>query len=81
MTSYTNRNSLELPEVQKPYVSNIDQTHSVTDEELAGAETEVLPRQNASPLKAPRFKGIADVYLAVSWIFGFNEMYSLVLCA
>jgi len=52
----------------------------VTDEELPGAETKVLPEQNANPLRPLRFKGILDVYHAVSWIFGFNETYSLVLC-
>jgi hypothetical protein len=58
-----------------PYLPTPD---SVKDEGFAKAEIRVLP--SASP-KRSRFEGITNFYGAVTRMFGFNEKYSLGLCA
>jgi hypothetical protein len=49
---------------------------SVKDEGLAKADVSSVP-----PTKHPHFEGMTNFYWAVTRIFGFNEKYSLALCA
>lgn len=80
-SSTSGRADLGIQETFEPFVDLPSATSFAKDEERDEAESKVAPQLADAPPKTSRFDTITNFYVTISWILGFNEKYSLALCA